>query len=198
MPSGSRRLSGRLQRIHLLDRDHAVVSRLVRIAGAGIAERVVDVVVAGRARGPEMRVLEHADVGHEEPALVSRQPDAERIAADAHLSDDGGEVVRLGDLPCASLPSRSWRCPRRGPGICPGPRRTDTGRRRSGPCCRERALEAQRRRRRHGERPVSGCAAPFRLTDPMIEPAPRPPTQMFPFSPPEDRRAAVGREASRP
>ncbi len=88
---------GQVARVDLGDLDHSIVSRLVGIAGAGIAERVVDGCRPRRVRGPEVRVLEHADVGHKQRAVVRRQRDAKRIAADFDAADHGGEVVRLGD-----------------------------------------------------------------------------------------------------
>src|SRR5215813_7954029 len=45
-----------------------------------------------------MRVLEYADVGHEQLAVVRGQADAERITTDVDVADDGRKVVRLRNL----------------------------------------------------------------------------------------------------
>src|SRR5262245_9498675 len=59
---GVAELVGQAARVDLGDPDLAIPPRFVRIPGAGIAEWVVDIVVSGGIRWPQMRVLEHADV----------------------------------------------------------------------------------------------------------------------------------------
>src|SRR5262249_59365141 len=51
------------------------------------------------ARRSKVRVLEHANVRDEQPAIVPRQCDAEWIAAERNVTDDGIKVVGFGDSP---------------------------------------------------------------------------------------------------
>ena len=46
-----------------------------------------------------MRVLEHADVRDQQPAIVRRQRDAKRITPDLRVTDHGREIVRFDDPP---------------------------------------------------------------------------------------------------
>src|SRR5262245_33235712 len=89
----------KIARIDLLDGDLTILFGLVRITGTGIAQRVIDVVIAGGNRGPQVRVLEDADVGHQQRAIVWRQRDAIGIAPDADPANDRCKVVGFGDAP---------------------------------------------------------------------------------------------------
>ncbi len=84
-------------RVDLLDGDEAIMQCFVGVAGAGVAEGVIEVLVTGRISWSQVRVLEDADVAHEQGAVIRGERDAIGIPTDLHPGDDGREVVRLVD-----------------------------------------------------------------------------------------------------
>jgi len=83
--------------IDLLDLDRPRIFRFIRIPGPRIAERVVQIGISGRIAGLQVRVLEKADIGHEELS-IGTQSDPVRIATRTYVSHHGLEVIGLGYL----------------------------------------------------------------------------------------------------